>query len=62
MPKSSTFTIPPSVIITLAGLMSRCTMSTRCTSASTAATWATIAAAHPTEHHGESGASGGKSS
>src|SRR5258708_4001515 len=28
MPKSSTFTRPPSVIITLPGFMSRCTMST----------------------------------
>jgi len=46
MPKSSTFTRPPSTIMTLAGLMSRCTMSTRCTSASTAATCAAIAAAH----------------
>jgi hypothetical protein len=44
MPKSSTFTRPPSVIITLPGLMSRCTISTRCTSASTAAICAAIAA------------------
>ena len=49
MPKSSTFTRPPSMIITLPGLMSRCTMSTRCTSASTAAICAAIAAAHATD-------------
>jgi hypothetical protein len=48
MPKSSTFTLPPAVIITLPGLMSRCTMSTRCTSARTAAICAAMAAAHAT--------------
>jgi hypothetical protein len=36
-------------------------MSTRCTSASTAATWATIAAAHATDGHADGG-SGGNSS
>jgi hypothetical protein len=45
MPKSSTFTRPPSTSITLAGLMSRWTMSTRWTSASTAAICAAMAAA-----------------
>ena len=48
MPKSSTFTSPPSTIMMLAGLMSRCTTSTRWTSASTAAICAPIAAAHAT--------------
>ena len=48
MPKSSTLTRPPSTSITLAGLMSRWTMSTRCTSASTAAICAAIAAAQAT--------------